>query len=150
MKTRRRVTNKQPSAAKKPKTTRIKRKTTKRRRVNQKGDGIFSVLVPLIATAISAAAARWTQRTSILRPVILAGYRKQMKTTMMVLLYRRLHFSHLQWLACFSLSYCWVHFNVNFSIINDVPTELYIRTWMMKMEQLYTKHDCKRTFNYVY
>ena len=54
MKTRRRVTNKQPSAAKK----RIKRKTTKRRRVNQKGDGIFSVLVPLIATAISAAAAR--------------------------------------------------------------------------------------------
>ena len=58
MKTRRRVTNKQPSTAKNPKKARIKRKTTKRRRVNQKGDGIFSVLVPLIATAISAAAAR--------------------------------------------------------------------------------------------
>ena len=58
MKTRRRVTKKQSSPAKKRKTTRIKRKTIKRRRVNQKGDGIFSVLVPLIATAISAAAAK--------------------------------------------------------------------------------------------
>ena len=58
MKTRRRVTNKKPSTAKKRQPTRIKRKTTKRRRVNQKGDGIFSMLVPLIATAISAAAAK--------------------------------------------------------------------------------------------
>ena len=58
MKTRRCVTKKQSSPAKKRKTTRIKRKTIKRRRVNQKGDGIFSILVPLIATAISAAAAK--------------------------------------------------------------------------------------------
>ena len=58
MMTRRRVTKKQSSPAKKRKTTRIKRKTIKRRRVNQKGDGIFSILVPLIATAISAAAAK--------------------------------------------------------------------------------------------
>ena len=57
-KTRRRVTKKQSSSAKKRKPTRIKRKTIKRRRVNRKGDGIFSVLVPLIATAISAAAAK--------------------------------------------------------------------------------------------
>ena len=58
MKTRRRVTKKQSSPAKKRKTTSIKRKTIKRRIVNQKGDGIFSILVPLIATAISAAAAK--------------------------------------------------------------------------------------------
>ena len=58
MKTRRRVTKKHSSPAKKRKSTQIKRKTIKRRRVNQKGDGIFSVLVPLIATAISAAAAK--------------------------------------------------------------------------------------------
>ena len=57
MKSRRRSVRKRSSLPKKRKTVHIKRKRSKRR-VNQKGEGIFSVLVPLIATAISAAVAK--------------------------------------------------------------------------------------------
>ena len=60
MKTRRRVTKKQSSPAKKRKTTRIKRKTIKRRRVNQKGDGIFSILYKRSCSKMNASYINFT------------------------------------------------------------------------------------------
>lgn len=57
MKSSRRSVKKRSSLPKKRKQVQIKRKVSKRR-VNQKGEGIFSVLVPLIATAITAAVAK--------------------------------------------------------------------------------------------